>query len=127
MKLYEYTENSIDVLRLRGEVDIHYAPVLRALLKTKAKGRCRKLLLDMSAVSYVDSSGLSAILEYLRDATKFGGCFCIGGVGKQLSAIFETIHLTKLMPIFADAGEAKKALAFNRVPTPSKRIFAPAE
>ena len=127
MKLYEYSENSIDVLRLRGEIDLHYAPVFRALLKTKAKGRCRKLLLDMTAVSYVDSSGLSAILEYLRDATKFGGCFCIGGVGKQLRGIFEMIHLTKVMPIFADAGEAKLALVCNRVPTPSERIFAPDE
>src|SRR5215217_7882298 len=119
MQLHEYTENSIDVLQLKGDVDLHYAPVLRALLKAKAKGRCRTLLLDMSAVSFVDSSGLAAILEYLRDATNFGGRFCIGGVGKQLRGIFEIIHLDKVMPVFADALEAKKALACNRVPTPS--------
>jgi anti-sigma B factor antagonist len=126
MQLHERSENGIDILRLGGEIDLHYAPVLRALLKAKAKSGCRALLLDVSNVRFIDSSGLSALLEYLRDSQKFGGRFCIGGLSEQLRWTFEIVRLDTVMPIFSDAAEAKAALLADAIPQPSARLFAAA-
>jgi anti-sigma B factor antagonist len=72
-------QDEVRILALRGEIDLHFAPVLRQLLDDKAEYNCPALVLDLSAVSYIDSSGIAVILEGLRDAEKFGGIFCIGG------------------------------------------------
>jgi anti-sigma B factor antagonist len=71
------------------------------------------LLLDVSRLSFIDSFGVAAIVEYLRDSTQFGGRFCIGGADEQLRSIFELIRLDQAMPIFADNAKAKEALTYN--------------
>lgn len=126
MQLHEYVENGVEVLELTGEIDLHYSPVLRDLLKAKAKSRCAALLLDVSRVRFIDSTGLAAILQYLRDSTNFEGKFCIGGVGEDLRCIFEIIRLDKSMPIFADTAKAKQALTSNCLPKPAVPLFASA-
>ena len=126
MQLDAHTERDIDILELHGEVDMANARTLRRLLKGKAKSKCRALLLDVSRLSFIDSTGLAAIIEYLRDSTQFGGRFCIGGAGEQLRAIFEVVRLDKAMPIFADSAKAKEALAYNCLPKASKPLFVSA-
>jgi anti-sigma B factor antagonist len=123
MRLHEYRENDIDVLELEGEIDLHYAPVLRDLLCGKARSRCHSLLLDVSRVEFIDSTGLAAIIDYLRKSNSFGGRFCIGGVGEQLQPIFEIIRLDRAMPIFAEVAKAKQALTYNCVPAVSEPLF----
>ena len=126
MHLYEYSERGIEVLELSGEIDLHYAPVLRALLNSKASRRCPALLLDLTRVRFIDSTGLGAILEYLREAASFGGRFCIGGAGEQLGCIFEVTNLARVLPIYRHAADAKHALAMNQLPPPSQKLFAAA-
>jgi anti-anti-sigma factor len=124
MRLHEYKEGNVDVLQLEGEIDMHFAPVLRGLLCGKREARCPALLLDLSAVDFIDSTGLAVILEYLRDATAYDGRFCIGGVSENLGTVFETVGLDRSMPIFRDAGAAKQALLSGRLPSVSQPVFA---
>lgn len=51
-----------DGFRLHGELDMATADDLSQLLKV-AVLECRPLVLDFSEVSFMDSSGLSALLE----------------------------------------------------------------
>jgi anti-sigma B factor antagonist len=124
--LQEYKENGVDILHLGGEIDMHFAPTLRAILRAKHNSNCRALLLDMSKVEFVDSVGLAAILEYLRDATEAGSRFCIGGLSEPLRTIFEVVGLGRVMPVYADAAKAKAAFLANDVPQPSMQLFAAA-
>jgi anti-sigma B factor antagonist len=49
---------------LSGELDIATAPrVRRAITRTFALGRTRTLMLDMSRLEFIDSSGLAAIMH----------------------------------------------------------------
>ncbi len=123
MRLREHNRDGIDILELEGEIDLHYSPVLRDLLAAKANCRCGSLLLDVSRVGFIDSSGLAAIITYLREASSFGGKFCIGGAGEHLHHIFEIVRLDRAMPIFADAVIAREALTNNCVPAPSEPLF----
>lgn len=111
---------------MAGEIDMHYAPVLRALLQTKADRRSPALLLDLTRVRFIDSTGIAAIVEYLREAAGFGGHFCIGGAGQELGWIFEMTNLAQVLTIYRDAAEAKQALATNKVPAPAPQLFAAA-
>ena len=126
MRLHEYTESGVDVLELQGEIDMHFAPVLRQLLRAKRDGHCPTLLLDMTGVEFIDSTGLAVILEYLRDTTNDHDRFCIGGVSDNLRTIFEIVRLDRAMPIFADARTAKNALISGCLPSVSEPLFASA-
>ena len=122
----EYQEAGVDVLCLQGDIDMHFAPTLRALLQAKANRKCPALLLDMSGVDFIDSTAVAAILGYLRDATESGARFCIGGLSEPLRVIFEVVGLGKVMPVYGDADKAKQALSAGRLPQVSTPLFASA-
>lgn len=124
--LREYSEGGVDVLCLGGEIDMHFAPTLRTLLQVKARQRCPALLLDLSLVEFIDSVGIAAILEYLRDATDNGTRFCIGGLGEPLRLIFEVVGLAKVMPVYRDVARAKEVVVSNELPQVSMPLFASA-
>jgi anti-sigma B factor antagonist len=126
MHLHEYHDSGIDVLQLEGEIDLHYASAFRDLLQGKVKSNCPALLLDLTRVNFIDSTGIAAILEYLRAATNSGRRFCIGGVAEHVGTVFRIVQLDKSMPIYVNAAAARDALVQDRLPSPSQPLFASA-
>ncbi len=70
----------------------------------------RRLVMDMSAVQFVDSSGLGAILSCLRELNAKGGDFKICGLSKGVRALFELVRMHKVVEIFNTREEAVAAL-----------------
>lgn len=123
MRLKESVEDGIDVFALQGEIDLHYAPVLRTLLQGKVRAETRALLLDLSGVDYIDSSGLATIIEYFRDAAKHAGIVCLVGMNSNLKTTFEIVRLDKAIPSFATTAEAIDALKRGAVLPPPTAFF----
>jgi anti-sigma B factor antagonist len=123
MRLKEISDDGIDVFLLEGEIDLHYAPVLRSLLQTKVRARCRALVMDLAGVTFIDSSGLAAIIEYFRDSGDCGGLLCLAGLNDTLQTIFEIVRLDKVIPIFGSRAEAITALKTGTVVPPEASIF----
>ena len=105
---------------------MHFAPVLRRLLQGKRETECPAVLLDMTAVDFIDSTGLAVILEYVRDTSVYHGRFCIGGVSENLRTIFEIVRLDRAIPIYADVTTAKNALISGATHAVSEPLFASA-
>lgn len=60
-------QNNFDVLKLEGEIDLHYSPKVREqILATLKAGK--PLLIDLAAVSYIDSSGIASLVEGFQTA-----------------------------------------------------------
>jgi len=121
MRLNEVVEDGGAVFYLQGEIDLHYSPVLRSLFQSKIKARCPVLILDLSGVDFIDSTGLAAVVEYFRDAAEYEGILCLTGLNETLKAIFEVVNLDKAIPIFASTPAAKIALKEGRVPSKSRK------
>jgi len=105
------------VFCLQGEIDLHYSPVLRSLFQSKIKARCPVLILDLSGVDYIDSTGLAVVMEYFRDTAEYEGILCLAGLNEKLKTIFEIVGLDKTIPIFASTAAAKVALKEGSVPS----------
>src|SRR5688500_6550739 len=99
MRLLEDTPGPIRILALGGQIDLHYTAVFRKLLEQKRETPVEALVLDLSEVTFIDSSGIGAIIAYLRAATRGGTKFCIGGTSAAVKDIFAVIHLRQAMPI----------------------------
>lgn len=73
-----------------------------------------RVLLDISQVEFVDSSGLGAILSFLRDLRTRGGELRLCGVQTRVMAMFELVRMQKIVPISANPSEALSAFALPK-------------
>lgn len=126
MRLIGDSQDRIRVLALGGEIDLHYAPVLRTLLGQQTTVPSEALILDLSEVTFIDSSGIAAIIEHLRSTTLTSVIFCIGGMSPAVKEIFEVIHLEKAMPFFGSRDAALQAIENKQISQPEEPLFSPA-
>ena len=117
-------DDGVCVLALGGEIDLQFAPVLRTVLEEKGSGRCGALVLDLSEVTFIDSSGIAAIIGHLREAAQSRSRFCIGGVSETVEGIIEVICLRKAMSVFRTRAEALKAMRQREIAEPEKPLFS---
>lgn len=54
--------DGVPIVRVHGEIDLHTAPEFERALRAGMERRTPALIVDLSDISYVDSSGLSALL-----------------------------------------------------------------
>lgn len=66
----------------------------------------KKLVLDMSHLHFVDSSGCGAILSCVRRMTAKGGNLKIAGLHQQVRTLFEMIRMHRLIDIHDSRDDA---------------------
>ena len=123
MKLHESRERDVAIFHLEDEIDLHYAPALRSLFQAKASQRCPALVVDLSGVPFIDSTGIAVLLEYLRDASDFGGKFCVAASTDHVRHVFEIVRLDEVLPIFESTAAAVTAMANDTMPLPVQQLF----
>ena len=74
-----------------------------------------KLVLDLSRLRFVDSSGLGAFISCLRKLNAKGGDLKLCGMSKQVRAVFELVRMHRVFDILGSKEDAVRA--FERVPT----------
>src|SRR5437867_7984592 len=116
MRLKERHEDGVTIFALSGAIDLHYVPTLRSLFQSKLNERCPALIVDLSAVDFIDSTGLATLIEYHRDAAAHGGVFSLAGINPNLKAIFDVVQFDKVLAIFPSVVEAKAAMKRGHVP-----------
>ncbi len=99
MEIQQSEADGAAVLALSGEIDLHASPALRATLHALAGAKTPALLLDFTNVTYIDSSGLATLVEYVRDARTFGGKILLFGLQPKVKMLFELVRLNELFTI----------------------------
>ncbi len=105
------TQNSDDVMVVSlndQQLDASNSGEFKSQLK-EMMGQNNRVVLDMSAVNFVDSSGLGAILSGLRLATKGGGDLKIAAMSRSVRILFELVRMHKIIEVFADRDEAVRS------------------
>jgi anti-sigma B factor antagonist len=96
------------VVCLKGSVDLEHAPgVRKALLDAVALGR--NVLVDMSAASYIDSSGIACLVEALQQARSKGADLGLVSVSMQAMRVLELARLDMVFSIHDDIAAAAAA------------------
>ena len=66
----------------------------------------RQLIVDLSRVTYIDSSGLAALIEGMQNVEEYGGKFVLAGLQETIRTIFEIARLDQVFQIFPDVDAA---------------------
>ena len=95
----EDTGDGTTVVRARGRLDMVAAPELRALVADRVAGGSRHVVVDLSETSFLDSSGLGALIAGLKTTRQAGGDLRIAGIGEQVRMVLELTSMhTVLRP-----------------------------
>ena len=91
---------SKNILPLEGEIDLHVSPRVSQKLAEIIQPKPSRVVVDLSRVTYIDSSGLAALIQGMRDVEDYGGRFALAGVRENVLSIFETSRLDKVFLIY---------------------------
>ena len=96
------------VVALEGEIDLEQAGAVRkALLESLKKGR--NVLVDLSKVTYIDSSGIASLVEGLQVARRQRSELALVSVNQRVRRVLELARLDKVFLIHADLAAATAA------------------
>ncbi len=103
------TDLSPNVVPLEGEIDLHVSPQIGTRLADLIKQQPAKLVVDLSKVTYIDSSGLAVLIEAMQNVGGYGGSFALTGLQDGVRPIFEIARLDQVFRIFPDNAAALAA------------------
>lgn len=96
------------VIALEGEIDLENASEVRKALLANLKQK-KDLLIDLSAVTYIDSSGIASLVEGLQVARKQKNELSLVSVSQRALRVLELARLDKVFAIHADVAAALAA------------------
>jgi len=94
------------VVVLRGEVDAENVTDLLAFFE---RGECReekRIVLDLTGLRYVDSSGLGAFVKLMKAARRSGGDVRLAGPTREVLKVLELTRLNRVFDVCPDREEA---------------------
>ncbi len=94
------------VVAVSGEVDIVTAPTLRQLLNQAIDDGGPRLVVDLTAVPFLDSTGLGVLVGRLKVARQAGGDLRLVLTSERLLRNFKITGLDTVFKIFPTAKEA---------------------
>lgn len=96
------------VVVLSGDVDLQSSPKVRKALLQCLSDR-RDVLVDLGAVTYIDSSGVASLVEAFQTARKNGTRFGLVGVSAAAMRVLQLARLDRVFAIHASLDDALKA------------------
>ncbi len=96
----------IAICRLTGDLDAGTATELVSVLEREIDRGANRLVLDLGRVSYIDSSGLGALVKVLKKARLGGGDVKLAGLEPEVRKVLELTRLDKIFEITRTADDA---------------------
>lgn len=94
-------QRSADVttLRVEGELDALSAPTLRPTIDGILAESPKTVVVDLSGLRMIDSSGVGAIVSLYKRLRATGGDFRLDGLAGQPLAIFKVLKLDRVFQL----------------------------
>lgn len=102
--------DSIPVLSLSGDVDEFTCAKLRDKIRSLMDAGEFRLVIGVSGVNYIDSSGLGTLVGGLRRVAEHDGGLAISGTNPQIERVLSITGLNKILPVFEDDDSAVQSL-----------------
>jgi anti-sigma B factor antagonist len=98
-----------NVFSPEGAIDLHVSPEMRASLRAIIDQKPKRLVVDLSRVPYVDSSGLAVLIGAMQSLEHEGGVFMLAGAQEAVRLILESARLDQYFKLFPSVASALAA------------------
>jgi anti-sigma B factor antagonist len=100
-----HAENGV-VISVEGDVDLYSSPKLREAILDSVKKKRSPLVMNLSGVTYIDSSGVATLVEGLQLSKEYGGKFRLVEMSERISEVFQLARLQQVFEICGTEAEA---------------------
>lgn len=90
---------NIAVVNVSHDLDVRHVEALRRSIGALIDGGCRRIILNMAEVSFVDSAGMGLILTELRRIRSLGGLLSLTNVQPRVYRSLVIMRMADYMPI----------------------------
>lgn len=104
----ETTTGEIPVVHVRGDVDVASAPSMRQAIDHLIVSGHRRLVLDLTEVSFIDSTGLGVVVGRLKGLRREGGSLVVAASHER---VLRVLTITGLDTVLVVEPDVERALA----------------
>ena len=103
-------EPDVDVVRLPAEVDLQTAPAVRDALMASLN-RCPHLVVDATGVSFMDSSGINALVRAKERADRLDGSLHVVATTRPVQRVLAVTQLERVLGVVPTVDEARRCVS----------------
>lgn len=97
------------VVAVSGEVDLYSSPAMRDAVVAAASHEGAQVAVDLSGVTYMDSSGIATLVEALQLTRKNKGRLVLAGLTPRVREVFELARLQSIFELAPDVASVTGA------------------
>lgn len=106
MEISQRERDAITILDIQGEIDLYNAPEIKDTIQKLIEQQRYNIIINLEKVSYIDSSGIGALISSLSNLKKYQGGLKIINVYASVKKVFELTKLTSFFEIYESEDEA---------------------
>ena len=107
----ERLDDELGVVVLSGEVDIFTAPQFKECLLELLDAGVKRLVVDLSQITFIDSTALGVLIGGVRRVHSSGGAMTIVVTTRPVERVLSITGLDRVFSMHATRDEALAALA----------------
>jgi anti-sigma B factor antagonist len=96
------------IFKLRGSLDLATSPTIRAALTDATEKGRRHIVVDLTQLEFLDSTGLGALIGAHRRATEHGGSFRLIVSEGPIARLLNITGLIRVLAVYHSIDDAKK-------------------
>lgn len=104
------TDDGIAVVEVAGEVDVYTAPTLRQHLRDATAGGAQRIVVDMTEVKFLDSTGLGVLVGAMGRIREVDGNLRLVVSSDHILKVLRITGLDGLIPVDDDVDAALAAV-----------------
>ncbi len=97
------------IVHIGGEIDVYTAPVLRRRLDEPIMAGCRDLVVDLSGVTFLDSTGLGVLVGRLKMMRSHAGQMRVVGATDRVHKVFAITGLDRVLEMYPSLADLPAA------------------
>lgn len=109
MDISSRVRGEVVILDISGEIDLYNAPEIKDIVNKLIEQKKYSIVINLKEVTYIDSSGIGALISSLSNLKKYHGGLKIINVFASVKKVFELTKLTSFFEIYDSEDEAVKA------------------
>ena len=99
-------QNGTVTVSVKGDIDMHNSPKVRDLLTTLFRKKKKAIVVDLSDVAYIDSSGIATFVEGLQWSHNSDNKFRLACLSPAVKDIFNIAKLLTLFEVYESTDDA---------------------
>jgi anti-sigma B factor antagonist len=89
--------DGVGVIRPEGRLNMVSAPQFANMVRELVTDGCARIVIDLSATDFIDSSGLGALVASLKVARQAGGDLRLAATTEQVNTVLQLTNLNRIL------------------------------